>query len=432
MNFVSEEDRARYNDIARIIRPGDSSSFNATTPNAKDYTTQKYWVLSDPLWLTPQNEHRLEFMSRVTFADIRWTSDDFNLLGADTDRGHVHIRYGPPDEEFTLRGGAFNELTTTWVYRSGMTFVFKQPPTWGTARHNDPEHVREMAQLFPVRWDNVATDRRTDSVRVQLSRFRATSDSADILLVALLPMDSIVRGVELTRIPVDVDFQIFNDVFRRVARDSTRHIINGQMDGPDMRAWRRRLPAGSFFYRIEAHQPDAVRGARATGTSTIGRDTSFALSGFGMSDVVVAEQVAPRPGASGARWSDFTIAPGVGRLRAKQSIALLWETYDLGVVEHSHRYKVEVSLTKVRREGAIGMAVKVIGGVAGAVGATDKGKGKVTLKYDRNIPAAPAAIDYLTVDLGNAPLGRYVLRVEVIDTVTGRRAARERPVTIVQ
>jgi hypothetical protein len=69
--------------------------------------------------------------------------------------------------------------------------------------------------------------------------------------------------------------------------------------------------------------------------------------------------------------------------------------------------------------------------VTGAVGVTDKGKGKVTLRYDRNIPATPAAVDYLTVDIGEAPTGRYTLRVEVVDTVTGKRVWRERLVSIV-
>jgi hypothetical protein len=199
-----------------------------------------------------------------------------------------------------------------------------------------------------------------------------------------------------------------------------------------MRAWRRRIPAGSFIYRIEAHQPDVVRGARAVGSTLSGRDSTFALSGFGISDIVVAERVMPREGSAASRWSDFNVVPSVGRLRQGQSIALLWETYDLGVRDNANRYKVEVSLTKHRREGAIGMAARVVGGVAGAVGKSDKGQGKVTLRYDRNIAATPAAVDYLTLDLGNAPTGRYTMRVEIIDGVSGKRVARERLVTIVQ
>lgn len=434
MVFLSEKDRERYNALARVIRPSDSTRLKEMQPDVRDFTEQKYWILSDPLWLTPQNEHHLEFLSRVTYADIRWTSEDFQLLGADTDRGDIHIRYGPPDEILSTRGGQFETVITTWIYRSGLIFVFREPPTFGVARHSDYEHARRMTEENPVRWDNVATDRRTDSVTVQLSRFRAeAADSGDFLMVAQVPLDSLMRGVDLKSGLVDVDFQMFDDRFRRVARDSSRYIVTpGQPSGADLRAWRRRVGRGAFVYRVEAHQPDAMRGARAVGQTSIGRDTSFLLSGFGMSDVVVAEQVMPREGSRRARWSDFNIVPGVGRLKRRQSVALLWETYELGVREGSNRYRVEVSLTKVRREGALGMAATIIGGVAGSVGVSNKGKGKVTLRYDRNIPVTPAAVDYLTVDIGEAPTGRYTLRVEVIDTVTGRRVWRERIVSIAE
>lgn len=434
MVFLSDSDRARYNALARVIRPSDSTRLRQMDPDVRSFTEQKFWILSDPLWLTPQNEHWLEFLSRVTYADMRWTSDDFLLLGADTDRGDIHIRYGPPDQIITTRGGQFESQVTTWVYRSGLIFVFNDPATFGVARHADYDHAQRITESNPVRWDNVATDRRTDSVTVQLSRFRSeAADSGDFLVVAQVPVDSLLRGLDLKTGPVDVDFQMFDDRFRRVARDSTRYIITtGQSSGANLRAWRRRVGRGAFIYRIEAHQPDAMRGARAVGQTSLGRDTSFKLAGFGMSDIVVADRVVPRDGARGDRWSEFNIVPSVGRLKRRQSVALLWETYELGVKEGANRYRVEVSLTKVKREGALGMVATIIGGVTGSVGVTNSGKGKVTLKYERNIPQTTAAVDYLTVDIGEAPTGRYTLRVDVVDTVTGQRTWRERNVTIVE
>ena len=434
MLFLSEKDHARYNALARIIRPSDSTRLKEMHPDVRDFTEQKFWILSDPLWLTPQNEHLLEFFSRIAYADIRWTSEDFLLLGADTDRGDIHIRYGPPDEIVSTRCSQCVSVMTSWIYRSGLTFTFTEPPTFGTARHNNYDYAKRITESNPIRWDNVATDRRMDSVVVQLSRFRSeAADSGDFLMVANVPLDSLLRGLDLKSGPVDVDFQMFDDRFRRVARDSTRYIITvGDPTGANLRAWRRRVGRGAFLYRIEAHQPDAMRGARAVGQTSIGRDTSFKLDGFGMSDIVIADRVVPRTGVPSARWSDFNIVPAIGTLKQRQSIALLWETYELGVREGSNRYRVEVSLTKQKREGALGMAATIIGGVAGSIGVTDKGKGKVTLKYDRNIPRTAAAVDYLTVDLGEAPTGRYTLRVDIFDTVTGRQVWRERNVTIVE
>ena len=42
-----------------------------------------YWMMSDPLALTNENEFRIEFLSRVVYADFRFTHEDMNIRGAD-------------------------------------------------------------------------------------------------------------------------------------------------------------------------------------------------------------------------------------------------------------------------------------------------------------------------------------------------------------
>jgi GWxTD domain-containing protein len=113
--FLTAEDRDRYTRISRILRPrpadpkstliGDSSRYAGLSDEQRGAVDKLYWMLTDPLSLTPQNEHRLEFLSRVTYAELRWTSDDLDLRGADTDRGDIHIRYGPPPVLLSLAGG---------------------------------------------------------------------------------------------------------------------------------------------------------------------------------------------------------------------------------------------------------------------------------------------------------------------------------------
>jgi hypothetical protein len=46
------------------------------------------------------------------------------------------------------------------------------------------------------------------------------------------------------------------------------------------------------------------------------------------------------------------------------------------------------------------------------------------------VPARPVALDYLTLDLGDTPPGRYRLTITVTDVVGGRSASRARVVTI--
>jgi hypothetical protein len=74
----------------------------------------------------------------------------------------------------------------------------------------------------------------------------------------------------------------------------------------------------------------------------------------------------------------------------------------------------------------------VVGGAASAVGRNARGNGRVRLTYDRQAPAAPVAVEYLTLDLGQAPAGRYRLAVEVTDLVSVKRTVRESAITILE
>ena len=439
--FLSPVDRDRYTRLSRILRPktsdttsmGDSVRFAAVAPEARAAMERVYWMLSDPLALTPENEHRLEFLARVAYAELRWTSDDFDLRGADTDRGDVWVRYGPPAlvAGFPPENGVSSLL---WLYSHGLAFVFRTPPTYGTATFagDYAERARLERLRTPVRWDNLEIGRRIDSIAVQLARFRGAGDSTDVFLAADIPVDSLTAGLDVRRGALDVDLRVYGADARVVVRDSTRTSVEvGSREAPRTRAWRERLGPGTHVYRVEALQPDAMRGARALGAVRTGSG-----SGFAMSDVLVAARVLPRQGSSGegggARWSEFNIVPNVGTFHRGESVALLWETYALQAKNGGSRYRVAVTLERVRKRGAAAFAARVVGGAASAVGRNARGNGRVRLTYDRQAPAAPVAVEYLTLDLGQAPAGRYRLAVEVTDLVSVKRTVRESAITILE
>jgi hypothetical protein len=55
----------------------------------------------------------------------------------------------------------------------------------------------------------------------------------------------------------------------------------------------------------------------------------------------------------------------------------------------------------------------------------------VTLSYDRDVPAGPVALDYLTVDASGLERGEYEVTVDVEDLLAKRRVARSSNLTIV-
>jgi hypothetical protein len=122
-----------------------------------------------------------------------------------------------------------------------------------------------------------------------------------------------------------------------------------------------------------------------------------------------------------------------GVLRRTEPLALLWETYGLAVDSGASRYRVSITIEQRDRRGALArMGAAIVGGVRAAVGRSSRGDGRVTLTYDRDVPATPVALDYLTVDASGLERGRYAVIVEVEDLLAKRRITRSSDLTIIE
>lgn len=427
-------ERERLDALPRVLAPKDGRDYAQLPAVERGWTERLYWLMSDPLWLTQANEHRLEYLSRVTSAELRWSVEEFNLRGVDTDRGDLLVRYGPPpavisfppDPEYTQE----LRVRVLWWYTDGVAFIFRMVPGYGIANiHSEYErYVRGLRDTIPVSWSNLGVERAIDTIPLQAVRFRGAGDSTDVLVIADIPADSLVRGLDLSRVALEVGLNIFNWRAERIARDSIREVIDvARAEVQNTRAWRKRLPPGIYLYRVEALQPDALRGARAASRLEL-----VAHDGFGMSDVLAARMIEPKPASSGARWSDFRVLPMTGVLRRTEPLALLWETYALAADGGASRYRVSITIEQRDRRGGLArIGAAIVGGVRAAVGRSSRGEGRVTLSYDRDVPAGPVALDYLTVDASALERGEYTVTVAVEDLVARRQVVRTSQLAII-
>jgi GWxTD domain-containing protein len=434
LKYMSPEMHHRFDRLDRIVTPRDSAMI-ARLPDAdRKEDAEMYWLLVDPLWATPDNEHRLEFLSRVVFAELRFSVEEFNIHGADTDRGEVYVRYGPPPAVISFpmspQQTGNERAYLLWWYSQDEAFLFRQLPTYGVSTL-EPDDLRELHRLrdtIPVVFTNAGERPLVDSIAVQLVRFRAGSDSGDVFVAAALPVERMIEGVDLARGAVDISIRAYTwrgtPVF---TRDIHEMVDFMHADPVEVRAWRTRLHAGSFLYRVEALQPDARRGARAASRIEV-----VGESGFGLSDLLIADQVTSRTGSGGARWSDFLIAPNMGFVKRGHPFALLWETYGLTPQKGSNKYKVSITVQRVRAGGFGGFVAKIVGGISGAVGLSASGDDKVSLSFPREVPAAEVNVDYVSIDLGEAPAGTYLVTVDVTDTVTNATTRQVSSLTVLE
>jgi GWxTD domain-containing protein len=417
MMLLSAAERAHFTRLSRLLGPKDSARFAGMSEQQVVTSERLYWTVADPLALTPGNEYWVEFLSRVTLAELLYSVEEFGVRGADTDRGQVLIRYGPPDLSVSFPPDEYGRIGILWNYRIGLAFAFRLMPMFGTAESViEARHMQEERfALYPVRWDNVPVARRIDTIATLVSRFRGEGDSTDVLVAAEIPTGRLARKLDITSGTLRFGFLAFGISSNVLARDTSSMLV--QFDDTDSlatlrRAWQMRLAAApEVGFRVEALQPENGRGARAVGALALTRTT-----GFGLSDVLIADSVATSGGLA-MRWSDLAVAPNAGRIRRGRDIALVWETYDLAADStNSSEYSVEISL--VRTDGSrIGRAIaRVIGGTLGR----GEGQGRddrVAVSFDRRVPARPVTLDYLTLNLGGLDPGQYRLTIKVTDKV---------------
>jgi GWxTD domain-containing protein len=422
LDAMPPEEYARLDRLERILRPRDSAAVAPGDTSKRVATTRTYWMFADPLWSQPGNEARVEFLARVAFAELRWTVEEMGVRGADSDRGDVHIRYGPPD--FVLAWGPDDGTVNTsilWAYeKSDLAFVFDAPITYATARipQADRAYIEALREGMPVRWDN--TTRVTiDTLPVRMTRFRAsaaTADSVDVVIAALPPVQAIAAASSV-REPVRTDLWILGDGMGTIYRDST------PVSSAGLRTWQQRVAAGEYIYRVEASAAESERAARASGPVVATREAGgFALSGFGVSDLLLATRARERRGVAPVRWSDLDVTPQVGTMRPGAALALVWETYGLGAQDGRAEYTV--TITARRERGTVGrVTARILGGVSGRAGIT-AGRDQVVIQFDRVVAAAPIVVDYFDLSLAESPEGRYSITLAITDKATGRRTER--------
>lgn len=434
MVYLPATERARLTNLSRIVTPKDSLSRNRLPTSELENDERMYWLMADPLWATAENEGRNEFLSRAVFAELRFSVEEFGIHGIDTDRGDVYVRYGPPPAVISFPPDAVRQgehrIRILWWYSTEETFLFRQLPTYGVATL-DPDDARETARLrdtVPVAWTNAGVKPLADTINVSLARFRARDDSSDVYFAAELPVKHLVEDVDLAKGALDVELEAFTWRAKPVFASTTHETIDfAHPEDRQMQSWRLRLQAGTFLYRVEALQPDAGRGARSAS-----RVELLPASGFGMSDLLIADSLSPASAAP-ERWSDFQISPSIGRVHRGKSFAMLWETYDLQKAANGNAtYDVTVTLRREKGGGLGALAAKIIGGVKSAIGISGSGSDHISLSFPRQAPARPVAVDYITLDLGTASPGNYVIDVEVTDRANHRHVSREQPLTIVE
>jgi len=455
-------DRERLFSLARLVSPGadiavrggiDSAAWANLTPSAKRATNTFFWAARDPDATTPYNELELEFLARVVYAEFAWSDDELRLNGADTERAEIFVRYGPPEEILTIPGtasamqddlvrtapGSGAELslssrddfgsTMLWLYGNGTVYFFDLPPGYGTARlpNVDRGYVRDVQRASPVRWDNVDMPAEVDSTRLRVLRFRGSSDSLDLLVLAAVPSESLREADDNGPAMARVMVRLLDDRARStpVAIDSLR--LDASTSASGQFAWRARVPARSGIVQTETRVPDTRRVSRGMAVAEGGLP-----AGFTVSDVLIGTpRAAPASAGGAARWFTLPLTPTLADFDVGAAVAVGWELYDLtrDAPSAARKYRVALTVTRRERGGLTGLVLRAIDGVGATIGVMRSTPEAFTMSYERVIPAPASAstmtqAESLTLAGFGERTGTYRVTLDVTDLVTGAKTTR--------
>ncbi|MEP6765175.1 MAG: GWxTD domain-containing protein [Gemmatimonadaceae bacterium] len=448
MVLMTPEQVASYKRFTRILPVQhvegkspmrDSVAFDKMSVTERNATEEMAWALLDPLAATPENEYRTEFYARVAFADLRWTAEDLGYRGSNTDRGDIHVRYGPADLELGIpaeRSGIEmsvedpiyhirlrpSDLVVLWRYNNGLSFVFTQPPMFGTAHLGDKEMVAVAEAERPISFANVPISKLIDTMTVRVTAFRGVHDSLDVVVAAVVPVGRMVKGVvDLGgELPLNLSARVI-DGFAKVSqiKSSTLQVNSAAVPERIPANWIQRVGGDVNFVRVEAYQPDTRKIARGV-LNVAARPTT----GFGMSDILLGDKLAESNTAA-SRWTDVKMEPVFGTYHVGEPIAMLWENYQLAADNGNVRYKVNIIVQPRTPNGIQGLVARVRSAFGATLGqGKDNGAGAIDVSFPRTAPARDVLVESMSLDLGKAKPGIYFLKIEITDDVTKTKTSR--------
>jgi GWxTD domain-containing protein len=423
-------DREHLLDASRILAPDAAASYRAQAPALREAADRFYWLHSDPLWLEPGNLRRIEFLSRLTFAELRWGAPEFGLRGLDSDHGRVYMRFGTPSRITGADTSRLGVAHVTWSYGAGVRLRFITQPLFGVARL-DPEselELRDLAAATPVAWSKTTDDGYTvRDVAVQSATFfpRKSDDAqADSLSVVVLA-PNVYAGAS--------DLAVFlADRGGRAERMPTAQTPLVAVDTGWI-AYEARAPGVSAYVRFEVR--DSVRRVAARAATEIAQ---FAERAPLVSDILLARCLTNREQAP-TRWFDAHIALTPSATCSDDKLIVLWEegTTESGIDAGTARITIRSGdaddltsiLRTVTEPRAPGIELRALGSSESArvEGIAQRGNREVSLTIPLGAVRGRARLRYIEFSL--RAVGRANLVVTLTRTIpAGPPVTRERRV----
>jgi GWxTD domain-containing protein len=445
-------DEYLFSSTNELLAPRFSDELTGIGTEGRQKIFTNFWAVTDPLFLTEENEALLEHYSRMSLANVLFSLPVAGIRGWKTDRGKALLRFGMPHSRVRLRPGIevgsvmqLSSKTELWFYPD-FVLGFTDEFNCGNYRFSVPDEG-----------DNAQYDGNARQLYEDLSRtafyhctpsFRGTVLAVPATVFRFRCMESSIPGdLEvaiaytmplLGSMDQDADAAhtfgvfLFDEEGRRLfekreqigAGENDHGLIRKSASGPVL------LRCPTFYSSPDSGILSLEWIRTADGATGIMRKR-IRLEALEdrpeLSDIVFATTIARDAPHLPLQRGRLGIAPYPwAHFGPNSTPSIYFEVYDLGVDEEGRSdFDVLVTLrSRDEDDGIFGSFESLLEGL----GLMENPELTTTTGY---MTEGPMAQLYMQIDFSAYTPGAYELRVRIVDHIRGEEIERRVPVDLV-
>lgn len=425
VELLPEEVRADFLAVSRLLTQDDAETFEARVGADPADAARRFWTAWDPLYLTPSNEYRAEYLSRMAYVDLRFGLPEYDVPGWRTDRGEIWVRYGRPLRQASFGANTTSagdmestgRVTTVWSYgRNGPVFVFRGMPGYrGATFANDFRFYAENYRARqPARFTAPSLPALLQ-IPAQIARFRGVDDEIDLEVYAAVPLDSLREAVGVAAATFETGLFVVEPDGAEIRRVTEAREVTFEEGRALPMSWRTTVPAGQPHI-VSAEARDPLSWAAAVHRARVDA-RSFPAGEPSVSDILLTRSLEVVTDPPRTR-TDFRMVPEPTLTYAPDDeIGVYFELYNLLPDSNqvaSYDLELAVTVEEIHRAGSF---LQLLGELADRWGLSAEGDQAVRLTFSKEnrVQARDMVPEFFTIRLDEPPPGRYGLRLRVLD-----------------
>jgi GWxTD domain-containing protein len=410
---------------------------------------RRFWKQRDPTPTTPVNERQLEHYRRVAHANIHFAAPKLDLPGWKTKRGEFYIRYGEPTVKWRELGEVrvgVGLVPPRWIWSYGdggqeVNLIFADTflngeynfpfpdKSWGSNdfRNSPATLAQRMIQSLPESYQHDYGGELLEYA-YRTVEFRGSEGMTELEVVYGIPNPHLnfSRSGQMAQAVIVRRAVLFDIDWNEVARSEEEQIFDvapTQAINPNRLVVEKagfQVPPGKYQLALNIRDQKSKKVGLVKTEFDVGRYDHQTLA---ISSLVLANRLYSAEGADRFLRGELVVVPRLGRFfPSTQPLLVYYEIYNLTLDERGDTwYQTEYAVA--RRPEKKGLLSRALSAIASPFGSGQKWESVSSTTENRGDSATE--IGQLELDMSQAVLGEYLLKLTVTDMNGGQRAERE-------